>query len=79
VILDIPIYLSAHKDKIPLVYATYFTSFEVWSYTAQHARNFHNSTDEDSVLSVYGAVSMGPKFPTSEMIALPSYLEPKVQ
>jgi len=45
----------------------------------KHARNFHNSTDEDSVLSVYGAVSMGPKFPTSEMIALPSYLEPKVQ
>jgi hypothetical protein len=32
---------SAHKDKIPLVvYATYFTSVEVWSYTAQVSEKF---------------------------------------
>jgi len=45
----------------------------------KHARSSHNSTGEDSVLSVYDAVSMGPQFATSRMIAIPSYLGPKVQ
>jgi len=41
VILDILIYLSAHKDRIPLVfYASYFTSVEVWSYIVQVCERF---------------------------------------
>lgn len=41
VMLDIPIYLSAHKGKTPhVVYATYFTSVEVWSYITQLCDKF---------------------------------------